>query len=68
MKKNTITAILKHLNNGEHNFFIGGYYYEADINGRIRRREQVAGRTPTSDWELVGCWNFTKGAYYFVEK
>lgn len=57
MKKNTINAIQKRLDKGETRFFIGSYYYDADINGIIRRREQVAGRTPTSDWERVGRWN-----------
>lgn len=54
MNANTIKAINKRIHNGETRFFIGGYYYELDVNGILRRREQVTGRTPTSDWELVG--------------
>ena len=57
MKKNTINAIQKRLDNGETRFYIGAYFYEANINGIIRRREQVAGYTPTSDWERVCSWN-----------
>ena len=55
--KNTLNAIQRRLDNGETRFFLGRYYYEADINGIIRRREQEAGRTPTSDWERVCSWN-----------
>lgn len=57
MKKITANAIQARLNNGETQFFIGAYYYDCDINGMIRRREQQAGRTPTSDWERIGSWN-----------
>lgn len=57
MKKQTITAIQNRLNRGETRFFVGAYYYECSINGMIRRREQVAGRTPSGDWERVGSWN-----------
>ena len=57
MKKNTKAAVQKKLNNGEDRFYIGAYYYEANINGMIRRREQKAGQLPTSDWERVGTWD-----------
>lgn len=57
MRTNTITAIQKRLDNGETRFFIGAYYYEANINGMIRRREQIPGKTPTSDWERIGSWD-----------
>lgn len=57
MKKVTMSAVQKRLDNGETRFFIGPYYYEANINGIVRRREQAAGRTPTSDWERVGIWD-----------
>lgn len=53
MKKNTVDAVKNRIRNGETRFFIGRYYYEADINGIIRRREQEIGRTPTSDWERI---------------
>lgn len=59
MKKNTMNAIQKRLSNGETRFFIGSYWYECNVNGMIRRREQEAGRTPTTDWERVGSWNPT---------
>lgn len=60
----TKKAIISRLEAGEDAFFIGAYYYEADYYKpagakqihRIRRREQAAGRTPTSDWEVV-CWD-----------
>lgn len=61
MKKSTINAIQKRINNGEDRFYIGKYYYQCDINGMIRRREQEPGYTPTSDWELVGGWDPTTG-------
>lgn len=57
MKKNTMTAISKRIRNGETRFSLGAYWYEADINGIIRRREQQPGCTPTSDWERVARWN-----------
>lgn len=57
MKKTTKTAIQKRLNQGETRFYIGAYYYECNVDGMIRRREQVAGRTATSDWERIGSWN-----------
>lgn len=57
INKNTINAIQKHLDNGETQFFIGAYWYECNINGMIRRCEQQPGRTPTSDYELVGHWD-----------
>ena len=57
MKRNTMNAIQKRLNNGETRFYIGAYYYECTMSGFIRRREQKAGYTPTSDWERVCDWN-----------
>lgn len=57
MKTSTINAIQKYLDKGETRFHIAAYYYVANVNGTIRRREQVAGRTPTSGWELVVSWN-----------
>ena len=57
MKMNTINAIQKRLDRGEIQFFVGQYYYEARMNGIILRREQRAGRTPTSEFERVGNWN-----------
>nr|DAI30335.1 MAG TPA: Fibronectin-binding repeat [Caudoviricetes sp.] len=53
MTKNTIKAIEKRIANGENWFYIGAYFYQVNIDGTIRRREQKAGYTPTSDWELV---------------
>lgn len=53
MNKNTIKAIEKRIANGENWFYIGAYFYEVHIDGTIRRREQRAGYTPTSDWEIV---------------
>lgn len=61
LTENTKTAIMNRINAGENRFFVGQYYYEVDVSGygentnihRIRRREQVAGRTPTSDWAVV---------------
>ena len=49
ISKDTINAIQKHLDNGETRFFIGAYYYEANVNGMIRRCEQKPGYAPTSD-------------------
>ena len=40
MKKNTMTAISKRIRSGETRFSLGAYWYEADVNGIIRRREQ----------------------------
>lgn len=57
MKKNTMTAISKRIRSGETRFSLGAYWYEADVNGIIRRREQQPGCTPTSDWERVARWN-----------
>ena len=57
MKKNTEKAIKKRLSSGETRFYIGKYYYEANINGMIRRREQKPGYLPTSNWELVYQWD-----------
>ena len=57
MKKNTMNAIQKRINSGETRFFLGAYYYECDLNGIIRRKEQQPGRLPTSDWERIGSWN-----------
>ena len=57
MTKSTIKVIEKRINNGEDQFFIGAYFYQASINGVIRRREQEPGRTPTTDWERVGIIN-----------
>lgn len=56
MKKQTAIAIQKRLTKGEDRFHIGAYYYECDINGIIRRREQRCGYLPTSDWERIGSW------------
>lgn len=67
MKKNTITAIEKHIANGETRFYIGAYYYEVNVNGMIRRREQCKGRTPTSDWELVANWDASDGKYVYAD-
>lgn len=61
MKKQTINAIQKRLDKGETQFFIGEYFYQCNINGMIRRREQCPGYTPTSDWERVGDWNPATG-------
>lgn len=57
MKKQTMTAIQNRLNKGETRFHIGAYYYECNINGMIRRREQRVGHLPTGDWERAGSWN-----------
>lgn len=57
MTKQTIDAIQRRLDNGATRFFVGAYWYECNINGMIRRREQQPGRTPTSDWERVGAWD-----------
>lgn len=56
MKKQTIAAIQTRLDNGETRFFIGRYYYECNVNGMIRRREQRAGYAPITDWERIGSW------------
>lgn len=61
MTKNTMNAIQKKISNGETRFHIGKHYYECDINGIIRRREQDAGYLPTSDWEKVADWNPATG-------
>lgn len=54
MNANTKNAINRRLANGEHMFYIGKYFYNYDnISGRLRRREQIPGYTPTSDWEVV---------------
>ena len=57
MNKNTEKAIKKRLSSGETRFYIGKYYYEANINGMIRRREQSPGYLPLSNWELVCKWD-----------
>ena len=57
MNKNTKKAIKKRLSSGETRFYIGKYYYEANVNGMIRRREQKPGYLPTSNWELVYQWD-----------
>ena len=57
MNKNTEKAIKKRLNKGQTRFYIGKYYYEANVNGMIRRREQKPGYLPTSDWQLVCKWD-----------
>lgn len=53
MNKNTEKAIKKRLNSGQTRFYIGRYYYEANVNGMIRRREQKPGYMPISDWQFV---------------
>ena len=65
MKKNTIKAIEKRINHDEYQFFIGAYFYQVNINGMIRRREQEAGRTPASDWEVVARWDAEAKNYKF---
>lgn len=67
ISKNTINAIQKHLDNGETRFFIGAYYYEANVNGMIRRCEQKPGYAPTSDWQLVGRWSCETNNWKIVE-
>ena len=57
MKKNTKKAIKKRLSSGETRFYIGKYYYEANVNGMIRRREQKPGYMPISDWQFVCKWD-----------
>ena len=57
MNKNTEKAIKKRLGSGQTRFYIGKYYYDASINGMIRRREQKPGYMPTSDWQLVCKWD-----------
>lgn len=61
MTKATMNAIQNRINNGETSFRMGKYYYECNINGMIRRREQTIGNLPTSDWERVGSWNPATG-------
>lgn len=54
LNKNTAKAVETRIKNGEYQFYIGKYYYEADtLLGVIRRREQEPGRTPTTDWKIV---------------
>lgn len=65
MTTNTKKAVMKRITSGETRFFVGDYYYEANINGMIRRREQQPGRTPTSDWERVGSWDPVTGTVEF---
>lgn len=55
--RNTLKAIQRRLDKGETRFYISAYWYEANINSIVRRREQRCGYTPTSDWELVCSWN-----------
>ena len=57
MNKNTEKAIKKRLCSGETRFYIGKYYYEANVNGMIRRREQKPGYLPLSAWEVVCQWD-----------
>lgn len=61
MTKNMMNAIQHKISNGETRFYIGKYYYECDVNGIIRRREQDAGSLPTSDWEKVADWDPATG-------
>lgn len=61
MKKNMMNAIQKKINSGETRFHIGKHYYECDVNGIIRRREQTVGCLPASDWEKVADWNPATG-------
>lgn len=61
MNKNTMNAIQKKISSGETRFHIGKFWYECDINGIIRRREQTSWRLPTSDWEKVADWNPATG-------
>ena len=61
MKKNMMNAIQKRIRSGENSFYIGKFFYECNINGIIRRREQASGRLPTSDWEKVADWNPATG-------
>lgn len=54
LNKSTAKAIETRIMNGENRFYIGKFFYEVDTtSGKIRRREQEAGRTPTSDWKIV---------------
>nr|DAJ94288.1 MAG TPA: hypothetical protein [Caudoviricetes sp.] len=46
-------SVKNRIKNGELRFFMGAYYYEANENGILRRREQKQGRTPTSEWEVI---------------
>ena len=57
MTKITRDAIQRRIIRGEFHFFLGGYYYECNVDGIIRRREQQPVRLPTSDWERVGSWD-----------
>ena len=63
IRTNTKSAISKRIQAGDHQFFIGAYFYDADCRydaaaaqmfvHRLRRRQQEAGCTPTSGWELI---------------
>ena len=54
IKKSTLTAIAHRIQNGEHRFYLGDYFYELNIlNNVVRRRKQKQGYLPTSDWESV---------------
>lgn len=66
MKKATMDAIQRRIENGETRFYIGKYFYECNGSGMIRRREQEAEYLPTSDWELVANWNPAANAFEFV--
>ena len=57
MNKNTKKAIKKRLSSGQTRFYIGKYFYEANVNGMIRRREQKPGYMPISDWQFVCKWD-----------
>ena len=65
MNKNTEKAIKKRLSSGETRFYIGKYYYEANVNGMIRRREQKPGYMPISDWQFVCKWDSVNRALIF---
>lgn len=66
MRRQTVTAIMRRLHNGETRFFIGNYYYEFGENGLARRREQRPGYTATTDWERIGSWNPYTGNVEFA--
>ena len=55
--KATKDAVVKRIEAKETRFFIGRFYYEVDLSGdyiiKIRRREQMVGCAPTSNWEVV---------------
>ena len=55
--KTTKDAIMKRVEAKETRFFVGRFFYEVELSDcyivKIRRREQMVGRTPTSDWEVV---------------